>query len=39
VDFDEAVSYLSAREVFAAMNSRTALQQLVDLPDKARALA
>lgn len=38
-DFDEAVSYLSTREIFAALNSRTALQQLVDLPDKARALA
>ncbi len=34
-DFEEAVGYLSARETFAALNSRTALQHLADLPDKA----
>ncbi|HEY8335645.1 MAG TPA: glucans biosynthesis glucosyltransferase MdoH [Tardiphaga sp.] len=34
-DFEEAVGYLSARETFAALNSRIALQHLADLPDEA----
>jgi membrane glycosyltransferase len=36
-DFDEAVSFFSTRETFAALNSRVALQQLAALPDKAHA--
>lgn len=36
-DFDEAVSFFSTRETFAALNSRIALQQLAALPDKAHA--
>ncbi|UFS76379.1 glucans biosynthesis glucosyltransferase MdoH [Tardiphaga sp. 37S4] len=36
-DFDEAVSFFSMRETFAALNSRVALQQLAALPDKAHA--
>jgi membrane glycosyltransferase len=36
-DFKEAVGYLSARETFAALNSRPALEHLQRLPDSARS--
>ena len=35
-DFDEAVSYLTTRETFAVLNSRTTLQQLSNLTSRAR---
>ncbi|MET0876880.1 MAG: glucan biosynthesis glucosyltransferase H, partial [Tardiphaga sp.] len=33
-DFEDAVNYLSPRETFAALNSRTTLQHMQQLPDK-----
>lgn len=35
--FDEAVSFLTSRETFAVLNSRSALQQLDDLPGRTNA--